>query len=122
MRTGADRPRCRFRKMLVMDMLVVHPAYWRRGHGRTLVEWGNRLADIEQIDIGVAAAASGLSVYYRCGFQHRDSVVLSREKGKVYVGFLVRHPQIGRLQKRKADLVWMWRDAIIWSQSKLCSS
>lgn len=30
-----------------LHTLVVHPVYWRRGHGRRLLEWGIRLACID---------------------------------------------------------------------------
>jgi hypothetical protein len=46
-----------------MDMVVVHPAYWRRGHGTTMVKWGMKLADTDRVRQGVVAAKMGEKLY-----------------------------------------------------------
>lgn len=49
-------------------MVVVHPAYWRRGHGSRLVRWGMALADMDQVKQGVLAADMGAKLYLQFGF------------------------------------------------------
>lgn len=51
-----------------MDMVVVHPAYWKHGHGTTLVRWGMRLADMDQVRQGVIAAEMGAKLYLGIGY------------------------------------------------------
>jgi GNAT superfamily N-acetyltransferase len=50
-------------------MVVVHPKYWRRGHGSHLVRWGIGLADIDQVKQGVFATAMGAKLFLALGFQ-----------------------------------------------------
>lgn len=50
-------------------MLVVHPAYWRRGFGTELVEWGRDLARQERVVQGVVASSSGEGLCARLGFE-----------------------------------------------------
>lgn len=51
-----------------MNSLVVHPAYWKRGHGSTLVEWSIALSKMDNVDQGVSAAAMGARLYKGLGF------------------------------------------------------
>jgi hypothetical protein len=50
-------------------VLVVHPTYWRREHGSTLAKWGNKLADVDQVNLGVVAANMGEELYLELGFK-----------------------------------------------------
>lgn len=52
-----------------MDMLVVHPAYWSRGHGSELVRWGMKLSDIDRVKQGVSAADMGAKLYQKLGYE-----------------------------------------------------
>jgi GNAT superfamily N-acetyltransferase len=52
-----------------MEMVVVHPAYWRRGHGTRLVKWGMQLADIDGVKQGVIAASMGKDLYLKLGYR-----------------------------------------------------
>ena len=54
---------------MVLDMLVVHPAYWRLGHGARLVEWAIKLARVDRVKLGVVATGNGQSLYARLGFK-----------------------------------------------------
>lgn len=56
-----------------LDTLVIHPAYWRRGHGRTLVEWGLRLADIDQVEMCICATDAGFNLYRSLGCELLES-------------------------------------------------
>ena len=51
-----------------MEVVVVHPAYWGRGHGSSLVKWGMHLADLDHIKQGVVATRLGAKLYSRLGF------------------------------------------------------
>jgi GNAT superfamily N-acetyltransferase len=58
----------------LMDMVVVHPAYWKRGHGRRLVRWGMALADLDQVDQGVIAADMGEKLCLSLNYTKLDQV------------------------------------------------
>lgn len=51
-----------------LDMVAVHPAYWRRGHGSTLVKWLNSLADEDQTEVAVSAVPMGRKLFEHMGF------------------------------------------------------
>lgn len=57
-----------------MEMVVVHPAYWRRGHGTDLVKWGLQLSTTDKIGQGVIAAEMGAPLYQKLGYEHIDDV------------------------------------------------
>ena len=42
-----------------MERLVVHPAYWARGHATNLVKWGMELARTDKVTQGVFATKMG---------------------------------------------------------------
>jgi GNAT superfamily N-acetyltransferase len=46
-----------------MDRIVVHPAYWKRGHGRKLLKLGTALAEVDQVDQGVLATTMGAALF-----------------------------------------------------------
>ncbi|KAK3681341.1 hypothetical protein B0T22DRAFT_388307 [Podospora appendiculata] len=52
-----------------IELLVVHPAYHRRGHARTLVKWMQDLARIDQVTVYVAADGKSEEFYARLGFE-----------------------------------------------------
>lgn len=52
-----------------MNIVVVHPAYWRRGHGTNLVGWGMKLTDLDQTTQGVISAGMGTKLYGELGFE-----------------------------------------------------
>jgi len=62
-----------------MDMVVVHPAYWSRGHGSRLVEWGIALADLDQAKQGVIAADMGEKLYLKLNFTKLEDVTVRDE-------------------------------------------
>ncbi|KAJ5736559.1 uncharacterized protein N7483_001684 [Penicillium malachiteum] len=51
-----------------MDILCVHPAYWRRGHGTQLVTRTLDLARMDGITQGVNAARMGARLYKALGY------------------------------------------------------
>ena len=52
-----------------MNIVVVHPAYWRRGHGSNLVKWGMALTDLDKTTQGVISAGMGTKIYKLLGFE-----------------------------------------------------
>jgi GNAT superfamily N-acetyltransferase len=61
---------CRyFKGYSTMEMLVVHPAYWNRGHGARLAKWGMQLADVDRVKQGVIAAKMGTELYNQLGYK-----------------------------------------------------
>ncbi|CAH0051750.1 unnamed protein product [Clonostachys solani] len=76
----------------LVDMVVVHPAYWRRGHGTSLVKWGKALADVDRVNQGVIAADMGEKLYTSLGYGKLDDVRAVSEDGppphEVQVGVL----------------------------------
>ncbi|KAJ8129180.1 hypothetical protein O1611_g4452 [Lasiodiplodia mahajangana] len=74
----------------LMDMVVVHPAYWKRGHGTTLVKWGMSMADLDHVDQGVVAAKMGEQLYLKLGYTKLAEVHVcdDKEPADVTVGIL----------------------------------
>lgn len=54
---------------LYLTLLVVHPAYERRGHGADLVRWGIQLAQLDHLNIGLIASEVASPMYKRLGFE-----------------------------------------------------
>jgi GNAT superfamily N-acetyltransferase len=50
-------------------MLVTHPAYWGRGYGKALVQWGLDFAQIHNVGQGVIGPDMGMKVYLKAGFE-----------------------------------------------------
>lgn len=50
-------------------MLVVHPAYWGKSHGATLVKWGLELAKMDGVPMGVSGPEKGAKLYKALGFK-----------------------------------------------------
>jgi GNAT superfamily N-acetyltransferase len=63
-----------------MEMVVVHPAYWGRGHGRNLVKWGMELARIDKVKQGVIAAKMGRDLYSNLGWKERAEICLEGDE------------------------------------------
>jgi hypothetical protein len=61
---------------LVLNLLFVDPDYHRRGAGRLMVEWGNRLADTMMLPIWVEASKQGRGLYASCGYEEIEHVHL----------------------------------------------
>jgi N-acetylglutamate synthase-like GNAT family acetyltransferase len=63
-----------------MDRIVVHPAYWKRGHGRKLVKLGTALADVDQVDQGVLATTMGAALFSHIRSQDLTNVHVERKE------------------------------------------
>ncbi|KAF3020919.1 hypothetical protein E8E14_002369 [Neopestalotiopsis sp. 37M] len=57
-----------FGEMSELERMVVHPAYWNRGHGSTLARWGVKLAQMDHVDQGVIATSMGADLFRHIGF------------------------------------------------------
>ncbi|KAJ4312732.1 hypothetical protein N0V84_009794 [Fusarium piperis] len=71
----AAEERC-FQGLATMEMVVVHPAYWRRGHGGRLVRWGIDLVKLDEVCQGVIAAKMGKSLYLSLGYENLQDLHL----------------------------------------------
>lgn len=58
-----------FHGLSSMERIVVHPAYWRRGHGSAVARWGVALSDIDQLDQGVVATSMGAKLFKHVGYE-----------------------------------------------------
>lgn len=58
------------------DMNVVHPAYWRRGHGSRMVKWMLELASTDRVGMGVTASSMGREVFLSLGFKRVELVMI----------------------------------------------
>ena len=63
-----------FQGYAIVNMVVVHPAYWRRGHGGNLVKWGMKLARIDKVKQGVSATKMGKDLYQKLGWQYLTEI------------------------------------------------
>ncbi len=54
--------------------MVTHPAYWHRGHASELTKWCIRLAEIDNIGLGVSAAPIGRELFHSLGFVEKEIV------------------------------------------------
>ena len=79
-----------------MEMVVVHPAYWRRGHGGRLVRWGIDLANLDKVCQGVIAAEMGKSLYLSLGYEELEDLHLEG----VHVSAMQYHVKSGSAVKR----------------------
>jgi N-acetylglutamate synthase-like GNAT family acetyltransferase len=59
---------------MALEMLVVHPAYWRRGHGTDLVKWCLQLSTTDKVGQAVLAAEMGAPLYQKLGYEHIDDI------------------------------------------------
>lgn len=52
-----------------MERVVVHPAYWKKGHGSKIAKWGVDLADLDNADQGVLATSMGANLFRHVGYE-----------------------------------------------------
>ena len=64
--------------------MVVHPAYWHRGHASKLTKWCMTLAEVDHTGIGVSAAPTGRKLFQHMGFEEKEVVDIEGYK---------RHPE-----------------------------
>jgi GNAT superfamily N-acetyltransferase len=67
---------------MVLERVIVHPAYWRRGHGKALLEWGLALARIDGVKAGVCTGFAGDAkhLYLSLGFVKIGEVSVKDEQ------------------------------------------
>ncbi|RFU31763.1 hypothetical protein B7463_g4607, partial [Scytalidium lignicola] len=59
-----------FRHACLLEMIVVHPTYWRRGHGSALASWGISLTKLDNVNHGVIASKMGEVLFSSLGFEY----------------------------------------------------
>ncbi|KAK1834936.1 hypothetical protein QBC39DRAFT_220654, partial [Podospora conica] len=58
-----------------VSMLVVHPAYWRRGHGTRLATWARDLSVLEEVPQCASSATMSKPIFRSLGYRQVDSIV-----------------------------------------------
>ncbi|KAK7181402.1 hypothetical protein DPSP01_008718 [Paraphaeosphaeria sporulosa] len=71
---NAARVRCGFEKLVELDMLVTHPAYWGRRHGTKLVKWSLEYSRLNKVGQGVVGPPMGMRVYLKEGFVEKEKM------------------------------------------------
>jgi GNAT superfamily N-acetyltransferase len=82
--------------IFTVDYLAVHPIYWRRGHGTSLLAWAAKLADEDKIQLGVASVPMGVKNAEKVGCKEREVIEVEGypqhpESFKIWIG--VREPR-----------------------------
>lgn len=57
---------------VTLETLVVHPAYHGRGHGRRLVDWGKRMADMDGVKMAVCSSDIAPDFYQKMSYELLD--------------------------------------------------
>jgi len=65
---------------MIVEMLVVHPTYWRRGHGKVLIKGGLTIAGTDGVKSGVFAMVMGELMYCFLGYVRAWVIGLKDEK------------------------------------------
>ncbi|VUC30722.1 unnamed protein product [Clonostachys rosea] len=89
-----------FQNWLTMEMLVVHPAYWNRGHGTRLTQWGLDLAKVDNTRSGVIATQMGQTLYRGIGWKNLADVHIAGDEvvpGGVTVSAMMFKPKRQRM-------------------------
>ncbi|KAK0659159.1 hypothetical protein QBC41DRAFT_384663 [Cercophora samala] len=73
--SAAARKKNKLEKHSSVSMIVVHPAYWRRGHGTRLATWARDLARMNRIPQCVSAAPMSQGLFMSLGFEKVDEIV-----------------------------------------------
>jgi GNAT superfamily N-acetyltransferase len=63
-------------QLLEMATLVIHPAYWSRGHATALIEWGIALANLDGARQAVVALPMSARLFRKLGFVDLDEVLI----------------------------------------------
>jgi ribosomal protein S18 acetylase RimI-like enzyme len=77
-------------------MLAVHPKYWRRGHGTSLLLRAAQIADEDRICLGVASVPMAIKILERVKFEKKDEIEVeaySKESGSFTAWIGVRPAQ-----------------------------
>ncbi|KAK4658187.1 hypothetical protein QC762_204540 [Podospora pseudocomata] len=112
-----------------ISMIVVHPAYWRRGYGTQLATWARDLSRMDRIPQCVSAAPMSQCLFMSLGFREIDAIVAEGDKddprgvktlllefGREYRGELYQHLILRWIVKvTKDSLVGLVR----WTQRRL---
>jgi len=68
-----------FSQQMMVVRAAIHPAYWRRGHGKALLQWGTPIADLDGVKVGVMSSALGVGLYKSTGFISIDDPNIEEE-------------------------------------------
>jgi ribosomal protein S18 acetylase RimI-like enzyme len=65
---------------MVVDLVAIHPAYWRRGHAKALMNWGLAVAERNGLDTGIVANTRAVGLYLSLGFEQFELVKIEDEE------------------------------------------
>jgi N-acetylglutamate synthase-like GNAT family acetyltransferase len=65
---------------MLIELVGIHPAYWCRGHGKTLLNWGLALAEKDGVNTGVIANTAAVGLYLALGFVRIGKITLEDEE------------------------------------------
>lgn len=51
-----------------VERMLVHPAYWNRGHGIAMAKWGAALTQVDHVSQGVVANKKGSALFSQAGY------------------------------------------------------
>ncbi len=77
--------------------MVVHPAYWQRGHASELTRWCMALAEVDHAGIGVSATPMGRKLFHHMGFKGKEVVEIKGycgHPGSISLWIGVRDPDM----------------------------
>ncbi|KAK4170969.1 hypothetical protein QBC36DRAFT_340882 [Triangularia setosa] len=73
--SAAARKKNKAHKDSIISMIVVHPAYWKRGHGTRLATWARDLAINDRVPQCVSAAPMSQCLFISLGYRRLDEIV-----------------------------------------------
>lgn len=93
-------------------MIAVHPTYWRRGHGTSFLMWAARLADEDQISLGVGSVPMGVQISRNVGFKEQEVVEVEGysehpESLEIWIGIRECGP-LPSIPKADPQSGWSW--------------
>jgi GNAT superfamily N-acetyltransferase len=63
----------------MLERICVHPAYWRKGHGKAMINWGIQLSEMDGVKLGVMTSRGGEDLYRSVGFKLLGEVSVERD-------------------------------------------
>jgi GNAT superfamily N-acetyltransferase len=68
---------------MLIELVAIHPAYWRRGHGKTLLNWGLALAEKDGVNTGVIANTTAVGLYLSLGLWKLEKLPWKTRKNRL---------------------------------------
>ena len=59
---------------MLLQTLVIHPRFQRRGHGETIIKWFKTISFLDSTPLGVSSAPGSKDFYSKLGFEKKEEV------------------------------------------------